>query len=97
MERAPMERAPGVAGAPPPMVDRAPPGVEGDVAALMPPNKSGEQCGQATEEWRKPTAGELIRNPNMRPDVVIPATPPGLMSDGLDIPPTPPPKEVIDK
>ena len=87
-----MERAPGVADAAPPMDNRAHRGVDGDDTALMPPSKSGEQCGLATKEWRRPTAEELIRNPNMRPYRDIPATPPGLMSNGLPLPPTPPPK-----
>ena len=51
----------------------------------------------ATKGWRKPSAEELNLNINMLPDVYIPATPPSLMSNELQIPPTPKAEEVIKK
>ena len=53
--------------------------------------------GQATKGWRKPTAEELNLNPNMLLDVDIPATPPSLMSNELQILPTPNAEKVIKK
>ena len=53
--------------------------------------------GQTTEGWRKPSEEELTRNPKMRSDTFIPATPTSLMSNGLEIPPTPQAKEVINE
>ena len=47
------------------------------------------ETSEHTDRWRKPTDDELRLNPNMRRDVPIPATPPCLKSEELQIPPTP--------
>ena len=72
------------------------PGKKGDDAAnrgikrplwVERPRGDNRPRGQTTEEWRKPTEEELKRNPKMRSDAFIPATPTSLMSNGLEIPP----------
>ena len=47
------------------------------------------ETSEHTDRWRKPTDDELRRNPNMLRGVDIPRTPPSLVSDVLQIPPTP--------
>ena len=49
-----------------------------------------EQSDGGTPQWRKPTQQELTLNPHMLHGVDIPATPYSLMSNGSEIPRTPP-------
>ena len=93
-----MER---VADATLPKDESGTPGKKGDDAAnrgikrplwVERPRGDNRPRGQTTEEWRKPTEEELKRNPKMRSDATIPATPTSLKSNELEIPPTPPAK-----